>query len=66
MNSLNLRTPLGSLVPDQYGHFHFEDFRCVDAVFVCVIEAGYLLVFKLALGMSTRHFETVHAINDVD
>ena len=46
------------------GLFPFDDFRFVDAVFVRVEAAGYpgrLLI----LGVSTRHFEAGHAIDDV-
>jgi hypothetical protein len=40
-------------------HFHLTDFRLVDAVFVRVVNAGYLLV-------STRDFKSGHATDRVD
>ena len=58
-SSLRLRAKLIWPLP-------FHDFRFVDAVFVGVAAAGYLLVFELILGVSTRHFEFGHAIDNVD
>jgi hypothetical protein len=48
------------------GPLPLDDFGFVDAVFVRVVAADYLLVFEFVLGVSTRHFESGHAIDCVD